>query len=49
MSNSNTAIDFLSSEESEKKLSPAALDLLDHIAEILAEEYVRIVKENKGK
>ena len=48
MSKSNTATDFLSIEESEAKLNPATVDLLDHIAEILAEEYIRAIKE-EGK
>ena len=47
MNNSNAAIDYLSPEESEEELSPAALDLLDHIAEILADEYVRAIKEGE--
>ena len=45
MSKSNTATDFLSIEESEKQFNPTTLDLFDHIAEILAEEYVRAIKE----
>ena len=45
MKNSNTAIDYLSAEESEEQLSSAALDLLDHIAELLADEYVSAVKQ----
>ena len=48
MSKSSTATDFLSIEESEKQLNPATLDLFDHIAEILAEEYVKAIKE-EGK
>ena len=47
MKNSNAAIDLLSPEESKEKLSPAALDLFDHIAEILADEYVKYVNEQK--
>ena len=35
MSKSNTATDFLSIEESEKQLSPATLDLFDHVEDNL--------------
>ena len=48
MSKSNVVTDLLSIEESEEQLSPATLDLLNHVAEILADEYVRTVKE-EGK
>ena len=47
VSSSNAAFDYLSPEESEEQLSPAALDLLDHIAEILANEYVHAIKQEK--
>ena len=46
MSKHDVAIDFLSPKESEEQLKPEALDLLDHIAEILAEEYVQAMKTN---
>lgn len=49
MNNKNTAIDYLSPKESEDQLNPAALELLDHIAEVLAEEYVKSIKENERK
>ena len=48
MSKSNVAMNVSSHEESEEQLNPATLDLLDHVGEILADEYVRTVKE-EGK
>ena len=48
MNKSNVATDSLPLEESEKQLSSATLDLFDHVAEILAEEYIRATKK-EGK
>ena len=48
MNKSNTAnIEYLSPKESEEKLEGPALDLIDHIIEILAADYVETVKQHK--
>ena len=49
MSKTNASINYLSPKESEEQLNPEALNLLDHIAEILAEEYVQVMKANAMK
>ena len=49
MSKTNASINYLSPKESEEQLKPEALNLLDHIAEILAEEYVQVMKANAMK
>ena len=49
MSNTNANIDFeyLTCEESEEELGPVALELVDHIVEILAAEYIESMREPK--
>ena len=45
----NLAIKPLNPEESVGQLSPAALELIDHITEILAAEYVAAIKDQKDQ
>ena len=49
MSKSNAATDFLSIEESEKQLSPATVDLLDHIEDNLKNCLLKASDQNVTK
>ena len=45
MDTANLATKILTPEESERRLSPAVLELFDHFAKTVAEEYVQNIKK----
>ena len=47
MAEPNLAVEFLSPEKSEEELNPAALEFIQHFAQIVAEGYVRAIKKKQ--
>ena len=45
MDTANLTTKILTPEESERRLSPAVLELFDHFAKTVAEEYVQNIKK----